>query len=238
MQDTGIMISIRPAYVVSVLMAVVFFLHVLSGVAVWAKLAFDGQYYNITEFFDVGIEGNIPTIYSVIGLFIASVTALTASAASKLNRDGLSKYWVAVSIVMLFLAFDEGAMIHEEVGSFFEEYFPNVATGYLYWIWVVPYGIVALLFFAAMFPFLQFLPRRTSYGLVTAGAVFISGAVGVEVVSARIYEQHSEASLRPPVYYLLYSIEEFLEKLGVITFIYFSLDYAAGRSSDLKIQRS
>lgn len=238
MQDTGVMISIRPTYVAAVLMAIVIFLHVLSGVAVWAKLAFDGEYYNITEFFDVGIEGNIPTIYSVIGLFIASVTAFTASAASKLNRDGLSKYWVVVSIVMLFLAFDEGAMIHEEVGGLFEEYFPNVAMGYLYWIWVVPYGIAVLLFFAAMFPFLQSLPRKTCYGLITAGAVFISGAVGAEVVSARIYEQHSEASLRPPVFYLLYSIEEFLEKLGVIIFIYFSLDYASGGSSALKIQRS
>lgn len=238
MRNTGFILSIRPTYVATALVGAVVCLHILSGVAIWAKLAFHGEYYQITDFFDVGIEGNIPTIYSVIGLFIASLTALTASAASKLNRDGLSKYWVAVSIVMLFLAFDEGAKIHEEVGGLFEEYFPNVATGYLYWIWVVPYGIVALLFFAAMFPFLQLLPRRTSYGLITSGAVFVCGAVGVEVVSARIYEQYAEASLRPPVFYLLYSIEEFLEKLGVIIFIYFSLDYASGGSSALKIQRA
>ena len=53
--------------------------------------------------------------------------------------------------------------------------------------------------------------------MVIAGLVFVSGAIGFDVLGHRQWELHGRSNLP---YVILYTVEEFLEMLGVIIFIY------------------
>lgn len=152
------------------------------------------------------------------------------------GRD--SSYWYGLAIAFLFLSFDEGATIHETVGHDTELWFENLVTGYLYFIWIIPCGIVVMWFAAAYFPFPQRLPKRTTIGLVASGAIFVGGAIGVESISAAVYEAAFQLERRPLEYYLLYSLEEFIEMFGIALFIFYALDYLATRSEQVSIRLS
>lgn len=231
-------IKLIPRYALAALIAGIGVIHLLNALAIGLKTRFDGEYYRFTEFFDVGIEGNIPTVYSTLQLGLAAaVSALIAVVIAKQQgRD--SGYWYGLAVAFLFLSFDEGATIHETVGRYTELWFENLVTGYLYFIWVIPYGIAVMWFAAAYFPFLLRLPKRTAIGLVVSGAIFVGGAIGVEAISAAVNEAAFQLERRPLEYYLLYSLEEFIEMFGIALFIFYALDYLATRSEQVSIRLS
>ena len=93
-------------------------------------------------------------------------------------------------------------------------------------------------FAAAYFPFLLRLPKRTAIGLVVSGAIFVGGAIGIEAISAAVYEAAAQLERRPLEYYLLYSLEEFMEMFGIALFIFYALDYLSTRSEQVSIRLS
>lgn len=205
-----------------------------SLASVLAKYYFNDRYYQVTRFFDAGIEDNIPTIYSVIALAFAGFVCLIPAFLAN-NIKGIDRrHWLVLGGVMLFLAFDEGATIHEMIGSHFHDRFES--GGYLYWLWVIPYGVLTAWFAAAYFPFLMRLPNKTRLGLVLSGAIFVGGAIGVEMISAAEYEAAKEAGVRSLKYYLLYSLEEFMEMFGIALFIYYVLDYLASLTPSIELK--
>jgi hypothetical protein len=217
--------NLSPTKVLIKFLWVIALVNAASVASILAKYYYNDRYYQITRFFDAGIEDNIPTIYSVIALAFAGFVCFLPASVSKLKSEIDRKHWLVLGCVMLFLAFDEGATIHEMIGSHFHDHFES--GGYLYWLWVVPYGVLTAWFAAAYFPFLMRLPSKTRLGLVLSGAIFVGGAIGVEMISAAEYEAAREAGVRSLRYYLLYSLEEFLEMFGIALFVYYVLDYAA-----------
>lgn len=226
-------IKLSPRRLLKALITCVLLVQIANVVAIWAKVTFNGEYYQITEFFDVGMEGNIPTIYSVLALCLASIVTFLVARVARTNSDKDWRYWFFLACVLLFLAFDEGATIHEHVGDLFESYYGGLATGFLYWLWVVPYGIAVMWLGAALFPFLLRLPARTRNGCIGAGLVFIGGAIGVEMISASVYELHDGSSGKPLEYYLLYTLEESMEMLGVVIYIYYAHSFLAGMTTNV-----
>lgn len=231
-------IKLTPQYALISLSGGIGVIHLLNALAIWLKTRFDGEYYRLTEFFDVGIEANIPTIYSTLQLGLASAVSALVAVVIVRQKGRDSGYWYGLAIAFLFLSFDEGATIHETVGYYTEKRFENLATGYLYFIWIIPYGIGVMWFVAAYFPFLLRLPKRTAIGLVISGAIFVGGAIGVESISAAVYEAAAQLERRPLEYYLLYSLEEFMEMFGIALFIFYALDYLATRSEQVTIRLS
>jgi hypothetical protein len=135
------------------------------------------------------------------------------------------------------LAFDEGTTFHEHIGSLTEDWLTPVGwiapTGYLYFMWVAPYGALVMLLAGLYAPFLDALPSRTRWGLVLSAVIFLGGAMGVEMISASVYEQ--KAVRYSVLYAVLYSIEEFMEMLGVALLNFFMLDYLKTRVPDLAL---
>ena len=229
-----VVLKLSSRRLLNTLLTCIVLVHIANAFAIWAKVAFNGEYYQITEFFDVGIEGNIPTIYSVLALVVASLVTFFVAYAARSSSDKDGRYWFFLACVLLFLAFDEGATIHEHVGDLFESYYGGLATGFLYWLWVVPYGIAVIWLGAALFPFLLRLPAQTRNGCVGAGLIFIGGAIGVEMISASVYELHDGSSGKPLKYYLLYTLEEFMEMLGVVIYIYYAHSFLAGMTTRIE----
>jgi hypothetical protein len=73
-----------------------------------------------------------------------------------------------------------------------------------------------LLLFAAYVPFLSRLPAASRWRFIVAGATFLAGAVGVEVLSGAARDQFGFEDLR---FALLTTLEELLELTGVALFL-------------------
>ena len=231
-------LSIDPWGYFKTLLTIIGVLHIFSAFAVWARVSSAPWYINdFAEYFNVGIEQNIPTLYSVlIWTSAAAITGLIAHFEAS-EKTRFMWRWRALSLIFLFLAFDEGTTFHEHMGDLTEEYLTPTGwlapTGYLYFIWLLPYGALVMLLAGLYAPFLDALPSRTKWGLILSAVVFLGGAMGIEMISASIYETKT---VRHPISYaVLYSIEEFMEMLGVALLNYFMLDYLKSRVPTLSL---
>jgi hypothetical protein len=181
-----------------------------------------GGYGELGEYFDLALEGNIPTLYSAVAILLSAVLLWVHGLESRRANDGQHRYWFALAAIMAFLGVDEAVVIHEQFSTLLERFLEP--GGLFYFLWVIPYGIGTVLLGLVFLRFLLRLPRRTARLFVVAGAIFVLGAIAVEMVSARAAELHGTASLR---YSLLYTLEEFLEMTGIVVFIYALLDHGA-----------
>ncbi|GAA3535630.1 hypothetical protein GCM10022394_14040 [Zobellella aerophila] len=67
---------------------------------------------------------------------------------------------------------------------------------------------------------------------VFSGVVFVSGAIGFEMLAGRYVELHGKGNL---IYSFFYTCEEFLEMLGIVIFIYAVLMYMVGEFKSFSI---
>ena len=93
-------------------------------------------------------------------------------------------------------------------------------SGFLYYAWVLPYGILVALFLAVYAGFVRRLPAATRRLFLLAGALYVSGALGFELVEG-LYASRAGGRL----FAALITVEECLEMLGVVLFIYALLSY-------------
>ena len=140
-----------PTTVMRFLVSSILLLQGLNIVSVFLKYYYDGKYYRVTEYFDVGIEHNVPTIYSTTQLIFAGFCALSIFKVLRFQGLRDAGYWFFLGIVLIFLGLDEGATIHEMIGGHFHDRFER--GGYLYWLWVVPYGVLTAWVRRGLLPF-------------------------------------------------------------------------------------
>jgi hypothetical protein len=161
----------------------------------------DDELFGLIDFFDFDIEGNIPTLYSAVSLLFCSVLLALTTHVNWRRPDGKRFYWLGLTVLFLLLAIDEGTAIHEEISTFLERYMD--ARGAFYFLWVVPYGIATGILAVAYFRFVWQLPKNTRTRFVMAGAIFLTGALGVEMLSARKADLNGYDTV---TYCLLYSL--------------------------------
>ena len=184
------------------------------------KFYFDHDYiYGLVPLFDFDTEKNIPTFYSAVALLFASSLLFFITIVRKNN--GLAYLgWLGLAVVFLFLSIDEITSLHERLIRPIRETLGT--SGLLFSAWVIPYGLAVLFFAAVYFKFLMRLPRRVMFLFVVSGGIYVSGALGLELLEGYHYDQHGEIDL---TFSIFYTIEEFLEMLGVALFIYGILTY-------------
>ncbi len=177
------------------------------------------ELYGLVDFFDFNTEKNIPTFYSSITLIIASILLLLiGSTHRRLNNPYV--LWVILSGIFLFLSIDEIASIHEQFNVPTRDLFGT--SGILYFAWVIPYIIGLCVFLILYVKFLFSLPKKIMVLFLTSGAIFIFGAVGLEMLGGMQAEFHGNRGL---LYSILYTWEELFEMIGVALFIYALLEY-------------
>lgn len=132
--------------------------------------------------FDLNTEANIPTLFSTL-LLLSSSLLLLFIHYSKNTAANLFGHWSILSVVFLFLAFDENAAIHESLVGIFRRNF-NL-TVYLYYSWILPYGFLMVVAGIFYYPFLKKLPRRPRIEFCISGGIFLTGAIGLELFEGR-----------------------------------------------------
>ena len=168
------------------------------------------------DFFDainLDEEFNLTAIYSGALLYATSflLKELSVSCQGGKRRD-----WMLLSKIFLFLAFDEVFQVHELfVISGLRQYLhPSLAS-----IWVIPYGILFVLFSFKFVPFFLKLRSPVSALSLISGGVYVSGAIAFESLNSWLVRT-GQISRSGFYYELISGFEELFEMIGVIIFLY------------------
>lgn len=180
--------------------------------------------------FYVDNESNVPTWYSSIALFFAAVLFATIGVYKWNERDRYRWHWLMWAGLFALLSLDEIAMFHELPIAPMREAFHM--SGALYYGWVIPGAAFVLLVGLLSLRWLFSLPKRTAWGMVAAGAIFIFGAIGIEMFSGA---QASELGEENFTYSMIVTFEEMFEMLGVWLLIKVLLDYIVKEIGEVRL---
>jgi hypothetical protein len=124
-------------------------------------------------------------------------------------------------IVFAYMSLDEAVEIHEHLGGWIE------TGGLLYFDWVIPAAVLVLAVGIAYLRFLAHLDPQTRRRFVVAGALYVGGALLMELPLGWWTEQHGDDNLG---YALMDWIEETLELAGASYFLVSLWQYRSDRS--------
>jgi hypothetical protein len=218
-------ISVNPLTFSKRLLIIAVFLLLLNLCGIYIKkvLQIDNFVSNaLFFFFDASSEANIPTFFSSLLLFIAAAILYVIYKTAPKGFDK-KRYWQVLMIIFAFLSVDETASIHEQFGKIGKSL--HLHSGYLYYSWIIPYILFAIIAFFFFLRFLFKLPYPTRILFIISGFVYTGAAICFELFEGNIAKKYGPNTLND---LLLCAIEEFLEMTGVIIFIYALLRYAAG----------
>lgn len=172
--------------------------------------------------FDMDAEQSLPNFFETTLLLAASALLALLAAEARAAKRPMPLAWAGLSAIFLFMSIDEAVSIHESLGHLLRRTWH--LTGALHYAWVIPYGLFTLFVGVTYIRFLLRLPRPIAWGFVLSGALYVGGALGVEMIDAAVGQAMGEHSV---AYLILIGFEETAESLGVILFIYALLRYAA-----------
>jgi len=225
-------LNFHPITIFKGLLGIITVLLILNMLSTYVYLTTENfrSYHNFfIRLFDFSHEGNVPAYFSSLLLLFASSLLFLISFTEKLSqRKHLG--WMGLGFVFAFLAIDEAVAIHE----YFTEVFRNSLnlSGYLYYAWVIPYGIGVLALAFAYIPFFLKLDLRMFKLMMLSGVVFITGAIGLELIGGKWFVEGSPKL----TLMILYTVEELLEMVGVSIFIYSLLWYISIRDRKLSVE--
>ena len=215
-------------------------------------------YLQALRIFDVGEERSMPTWFESIQFLLCSMLLAVVALAKKRRSDRYILHWSFLSIIFLVLSLDEVASIHEAIGAQSEHLLHNTTgftpSGAISFFWVVPGAIFVFIVLLAYLRFLAHLPQTTRRLFLFSGALFVLGALGMEMLTAQVVSSSGgisnwiassfggmvdwgSASAIPTILKgLQTSIEEMFEMLGLTAFIYALLAYIRSYVDDINVR--
>jgi hypothetical protein len=182
-----------------------------------------GNLWGLLPLFHVDREGNIPTFYSVVTLMVAALLGAIVAARERRAGEVYWKHWAGISAVFGWLSVDEGCHIHEfaiPIGHMVG------ARGLFFFAWVIPALVILGMLTVVYFRMIFSLPRWFRNRAILSAAVFIFGALGLEMIGGHIAEKFGMGI----VYQMVCGLEELLEMTGVALWICALLRYLATSS--------
>jgi len=190
----------------------------------------------LVEKFSVDLEHNFPTHFTSMVLFISSLLFSVIGVGEKKSAGAAqSRYWFGLSLIFLFLSFDESAHIHEHFDGVMRAVGVKT-TGYLAWPWVIAYGSLVVVFILAYLRFWIRLPASFRIAYLLSGAVYVGASLGFELLEAQDYVANS--GLYTVKYMVYTSIEEVLEMSAISYLVYTNLRYMAANYPELRLSFS
>ncbi|NUM55985.1 MAG: hypothetical protein HUU46_20280 [Candidatus Hydrogenedentes bacterium] len=208
-------------------------IHILGQVS---RLVFGhGRLYGLVPLFNMEEETNIPSLWSTcLWLGAGALAGLIAYSARRgAGRDW--PHWTGLAGIFCAFGMDETIQFHERMGGVVVNLLRMEgmrATGFLYYVWIIPALIFAIVVFFVYLRFLMRLPHTVMALMVLGGAVFIAGSVGFELLEGPIDESGGYMNARYTAYV---TFEESLEMIGVSILIFALLRYLADRTPPFEI---
>ena len=183
----------------------------------------------------VDSEQSLPTLFAVLLILAAALLMSLIAAAHRRLRSRDTWCWASASGLAFLLALDEYLSLHEQLIEPLRELLGgDEAPALLYYAWVVP-GVVAVAVVTAVFvPFLRRLPERSRKQFLLSAALYLSGAIGMEMVGGAI--DSSAGDREGYAYVAVTTAEEALEMVAVALLLYALLDYVSRNLGALRLR--
>jgi hypothetical protein len=233
-RDQNYQLTISGRGVISLLVSVMLVLlccHLLA----WWLFYHDKTDTNFIRYFDryfnFNLENNFPSFFSALILFFS---ALLLGLIYKLTKvtDTYKKRWLLLSVVFLFLSMDEALKIHERVEHLSRLVFTNNLDGFLFWTWIIPYVLLALVVASFCFRMVLQLPKAVRNKFILAGTLYVFAAAGTESIEGHLMKITAED---PVVLMITTTIQELLEMVSIIIFIAGLLAYLAMKMRSIRL---
>lgn len=199
--------------------------------------------FGYVRLFYLGEEQSIPTWYSSFALLLCSVILAVIFLANRSAGGGYARHWGILSIIFLYLSVDEGSSVHEKMGRIVKVVFRALDVqpgGFLSSGWVVPATVLLLVFVLAYLRFFLDLPARQKLLFFAAGAVYVGGALLLEVVAASYVSFFGGAqSMTAALNFgrtMIATTEELFEMSGVLILIYALLSYVRSHVPEITVR--
>ncbi len=203
----------RVAFTLGAILAVLIVVHVLAmqanfNPALGLKERFGFHYWQLA-LFDLDEEESFGTWFNSGILLIAAALLVNQARVVRAQGSAWRRSWLVLGIGFLAMSVDEIAGMHEWVNTMMED------TSWT----VIGFPILVLVALAYL-PFLWYHRWRTGLLFLLAGAIYGGGAVGVE--------HFTDSEVNSLHYNMWTALEEGMEMMGVIVFIYALLAHMRG----------
>lgn len=190
------------ALLLSVLIALV-----AINVVVVAAQQVTGRFGGVREVIDLDSESGVATWYAVVLLFTAALQLAVIAVLTR-ARGERARAWAWLVVVFVALSVDEHLALHERSAEPLRAWL-NV-SGVLHYAWVIPGVLFVAVVGAAFVPFLRGLPATIRNPMLLAAALYVTGALGMEMVGGWIGTRSGPTF----VGWAVVVVEETLELLG------------------------
>jgi hypothetical protein len=177
-----------------------------------------GAVYELSNRFDLDDESSVPTWLSQFLLLVIACAAGVAAWTQRLRAPRL--LWGAITLIALVFSIDEVAILHEYVLEMLHTAFlGDTASNFSHNAWLVVAPFVLAGSCLLVWLMYRHFPKRTLVLLTIAGMVFVSGAMGVDIVTS---SGHFSAFMSQGA---LVALEEGMELAGSMLALYAIVDY-------------
>lgn len=171
------------------------------------------------EVFDGFRHINLDSEHSVPSWWSSSlmlVSAMIMYAFSRFDQGrGLyqSTIWLPLAVVFFFLSLDEAAGFHESIMAPLRNLLD--LDGIFYFAWVIPAFFVLIIFGLLILRQFLALPRKIQVQFAICGTIYVSGALGMELIGGMLTASGEGASAS---YSMSIIVEEGFEIIGLTVF--------------------
>ena len=158
-------------------------------------------------------EANVPTWYSSMLLFGCALVLASIAGMVRASGGRMVKQWAVLAGVFGYMSLDETAQLHERLNSL---HVLSNLRGVFYFGWIIPASVIVLLVGVAYLPFVFHLPKGTRARFIVAGAIYVGGALVMEMPLGAWATRHGEDNLG---YALIDAVEETMEMVGASLFL-------------------
>ncbi|NEP07848.1 MAG: hypothetical protein F6K25_18830 [Okeania sp. SIO2G4] len=223
-------ITISPFKIAKYLTFGVIFLTICSIAIQIGKYVFDYR-EPWTRLFNLDREMNIPTWYSALMLISCGLIIRGIFAIKKSQSERFWRKWQILSIIFFLLALDEVASIHEIL--IIDDLADTLNLPSLWHsVWVIPGTVLVVIFIWKYWKFILYLPNQLRRYFLIAISLYVGGALGMEMVGSYYDGIDGQQNL---VYAMLATVEEVMEMMGCVVFIYGLLTYLGELSTELQV---
>ncbi len=221
--DSRPRLTISPKRTALVLAGIIAVLGIACIATQVVRLRLNMRSVGLIAAFDMNREANVPTMFSTLLLLTTGFLLWVIARGKKEQGQIFSWHWTLLSVVFFFLAADEAIGFHELLIVPLRTLLD--AGGVLYFTWVIPGILVVLGLGIYYLKFLFHLEIVDRIRFIVAGALYVGGAIGVEMIGGHYYWLTNRS--KDLTYTLITTTEESLEMAGLTLFIFALLDYMA-----------
>lgn len=183
---------------------------------------------------DLDAEQSISTWMSSILWGSAALAAFLVGRGEAPTSPRRARWWYAFALVPLAVSVDEVAAVHEKLSEPLRSQFD--LDGVLFFAWVLPVGLLAVLLAVVFLRFIWALPPWLRNRIVVAAGLSVIGAIGVELIGSAIWRSET-LGRNSAEYILVTTIEETLELAGALVLFDAVLRYLSERTDSLSLRR-